>query len=60
MFNLHVQEPYSCRTNFYHLLLEEDRSSSLGKLYRQVQKLVVDIVDKGSKPKQLIDLATKR
>ena len=55
-----VQEPYLCRANFYHLLLQEDRRSPLGKLYHQVQKLVVDITDKRSKPKQLIDLSMKR
>ena len=57
---LHMQEPYSSRVSFFHLLHEEDQSSQLGKLYQQVQKTVMAIAEGKAKPSKLIKLAKER
>lgn len=58
LITFHVQEIHLSRTNFYHLLLQEDQSSQLGRLYQQVQKLVIE--GKQNKSKKLNDLAKRR
>ena len=60
MLTLHLQEVYTSRTNFYHLLQQANRTSELGRLHQQVCKLVTEIVEQKVEPKRLIDMAKKR
>ena len=57
---LHMQEPYSSRVSFFHLLREEDQSTPLGRLYQQVQNTVMAIAEGKAKPSKLIKLAKER
>ena len=60
IFIIHVQEVYSARVHFFHLLHEEDQSSQLSKLYQQAQKTVMAIAEGKAKPSKLIKLAKER
>jgi len=55
-----VQEPYSSRANFFHLFSQEDPNSQLGKLYKEVHKLVMEVARGKAKANRLIKLAKER
>ena len=55
-----MQEPYNSRVSFFHLFHEEDQSTPLGRLYQQVQRIVMAIAEGKAKPSKLIKLAKER
>jgi len=60
MYVIFAQEPYSSRANFFHLFSQEDSNSQLGKLYKEVHKLVMEVARGKAKANRLIKLAKER
>jgi len=48
------------RTNFFHLLSQEDQRSPLGKLHQKVHKVVMEVAQRKANPTRLIKLAKDR
>jgi len=55
-----VQEPYLSKAHFFHLFSQEDSNSQLGKLYKEVHKLVMEVARGKAKANRLIKLAKER
>jgi len=56
-FHGKFMKPYISRTEFFHLLSQEDPSSQLRKFHQQVHKVVMEIAKGKPNPIQLIKLA---